>query len=112
MTRLGARRWARITLLVLIIGVAVVAISLRQELRQVWISVAYTDVKGWTKSAGTILTFSDPVHGRVSSTNEDFKLKAKRWSWITGENLILVPISIDKDESMLEETNRRAKGGQ
>ena len=46
MTRPGARRWATITLVVLIIGVAVVAISLRQGmLTRVWEKVAYTD---WT----------------------------------------------------------------
>ena len=111
---MGAKRLARITLVVLIIGVAVVAISLRQGmLKQVWESVAYTD---WTPE--TLIVENDksiPVNplAHLVTLSGRYKVKRQRWRWLPGQDVISFPILNDEYESLLEEQrNRRAKGGQ
>ena len=113
MTKLGARRWATITLVVLIIGVAAVAISLRQGMKQVWDSVVYTD---WTpKARGSVIPIWNHETRRITQLNlpgSYYRMRQQRWSWLPGQDAIRFPINKDEYESMLEERNRRAKGGQ
>ncbi len=109
MTRLRTRRWAVITLVVLIIGIAVVAISLRQGvLKKVWVSATYTDWKpeefGFVLSTGGVKTYATPLHY--------YRVKRQRWPWLPGQDVIRIRIPNHEYESMMKERNRRAKGGQ
>ena len=99
-TRLGARRWARITLVVLIIGVAVVGVSTG---RGVW-KWAY-----WYRVTEVeTIRLGSPLS---PATRKYYKLRHKRWSWLPGQDFLRTEITEDQYESMLEEQIRRARCG-
>ena len=117
-----SRRWARITLLVLIIGVAVVVSSTGKGL---WEWAVYSDwgphiVMKTANSEYEIeaewfhIVKEATVLPDNDSTVHYFQVRRKRWSWLPGDAM-LRKVEIRKDEFdalMGKEKNRRAKGGQ
>ena len=106
MTELGARPWARITLVVLIIGVVVVTVSME---RGVWERAVYSDWRPYFQSSPMV---SRSKSGLITITSSRrlwpyCKVKRQHWSWLPGEDAIRIEIAEDEYESMLT-----AKDGQ
>ena len=109
--------------MVLVIGVAVVGVSMGKGL---WEWAVYSD---WELDSWPLLTHPVPFYkgprleaATTATTFKQFqasihenllyKVKRKRWSWVPGPEKLRKETSEDEYESMLEERNRRAKGGQ
>ena len=115
---MGARRWARITLVVLVIGCAFVIVPTGRGL---WEWAVYSD---WE--------LSDPLHhypierlneisifarvDMIMMTAKEklylYELKRKHWSWVPGSGELRREISLHEYCRLLGEYYRRAKAGQ
>ncbi len=110
---MGAKRWAGITLVVLIIGVAVVAVSME---RGVWERAVYSDWRphmNYQPSTMVSRSKSGLITGWSSRRVWPYcKVKRQRWPWLPGQDVILIEIPKDEYEELEKEKNSRAKGGQ
>ena len=120
MPRLSARKWATITLVVLIIGVALVVVSTDGRVWQAW-EMLYS---GWELESDPldyqptifpdfseigIVCITDVELLKAMGRQKHYKVYRKRWSWIPGPNELRIEIGFT-EHIELEKILQRASG--